>query len=38
MACVLLSGSPAAAIAMVLLSAEALTQVQTFAMVTGVPG
>jgi Na+/phosphate symporter len=34
-ACVVLSGSPAAAIAMVLLSAETLTQVQTFTMVTG---
>jgi hypothetical protein len=35
MACVVLSGSPAAAIAMVLLSAEALTPIQTFTMVTG---
>jgi hypothetical protein len=35
MAGILLSGSPAAAIAMVLLSTETLTQVQTFTMVTG---
>jgi Na+/phosphate symporter len=35
MACLVLSGSPAAAIAMVLLSADTLTQVQTFTMVTG---
>jgi hypothetical protein len=35
MACFVLSGSPAAAIAMALLSADALTQTQTFAMVTG---
>jgi len=32
---VVLSGSPSAAIAMALLSAEALTQIQAFAMVTG---
>jgi len=35
MAYVVLSGSPAAAIAMALLSADALTQIQAFAMVTG---
>jgi len=35
MAYVVMSGSPAAAIAMALLSAQALTQVQAFAMVTG---
>ena len=35
MAYVVMSGSPAAAIAMTLLSADALTQIQTFTMVTG---
>ena len=35
MACVVLSGSPAAAIAMVLLSTDAFTPVQTYTMVTG---
>ena len=35
MAYVVLSGSPAAAIAMALLSAETLTQIQAFAMVSG---
>jgi Na+/phosphate symporter len=35
MAYVVLSGSPAAAIAMALVSAEALTQIQAFAMVSG---
>lgn len=35
MAYVVLSGSPAAAIAMALLSADALTQIQAFAMVSG---
>ena len=35
MAYVVMSGSPVAAIAMTLLSADALTQIQTFTMVTG---
>ena len=35
MAYVVMSGSPAAAIAMTLLSADALTQIQTFTMVSG---
>jgi len=35
MACLVLSGSPAAAIAMALLSAGTLTQIQAFTMVTG---
>lgn len=35
MAYLVLSGSPAAAIAMTLLSADALTQIQTYTMVTG---
>lgn len=35
MAYVVMSGSPAAAIAMTLLSADALTQIQSFTMVTG---
>jgi sodium-dependent phosphate cotransporter len=35
MACLVLSGSPAAAMAIALVSAEALTQIQAFAMISG---